>query len=110
MSYLNALDAVTQGKSMREILDELKGYNRIAVRSSAIDEDSGEFSFAGMLESYLDVPKEEIFEYIKKCYISCFSERIMEYRLNNNLINDNILTKGKVKRVMITQYDLYLQE
>ncbi|MBQ7611696.1 MAG: flagellar basal body-associated FliL family protein [Spirochaetaceae bacterium] len=27
-----------------------------------------------------------------------------------NLINDNILTKGKIKRVMITQYDLYLQE
>lgn len=27
-----------------------------------------------------------------------------------NLINDNILTKGKVKRVMITQYDLQVQD
>lgn len=27
-----------------------------------------------------------------------------------NLINDNILTTGKIKRVMITQYDLVLQE
>lgn len=27
-----------------------------------------------------------------------------------NLINDNILTKGKIKRVMVTQYDLILQE
>ncbi|MEL3908629.1 MAG: flagellar basal body-associated FliL family protein [Treponemataceae bacterium] len=27
-----------------------------------------------------------------------------------NLINDNILTKGKIKRVMVTQYDLMLQE
>lgn len=73
-----------------KIIDELKDYNRIVVRSSAIDEDSSEYSFAGMLESYLDIPKEEVFEYIKKCYISCFSERIMKYRLNNNLINDRI--------------------
>lgn len=27
-----------------------------------------------------------------------------------NLINDNILTKGKVKRVMLTQYDVILQD
>lgn len=27
-----------------------------------------------------------------------------------NLINDNILTKGKIKRVMLTQYDVILQE
>ena len=72
------------------IRNELKNYNHIVVRSSAIDEDSIKYSFAGMLESYLDIPKEEVFEYIKKCYISCFSKRIMEYRLNNDLINDKI--------------------
>lgn len=27
-----------------------------------------------------------------------------------NLINDNILTKGKIKRIALTQYDLILQE
>ena len=77
-------------ETKNSIEEELNNYNHIAVRSSAVDEDSSEYSFAGMLESYLDIPKEEIFDYIKKCYISCFSERIMEYRANNNLINDKI--------------------
>ncbi len=74
----------------KSVTNELNKYNHIVVRSSAIDEDSSNYSFAGMLESYLDVPKEEVFDYIKKCYISCFSERIMKYRLNNGLINDKI--------------------
>lgn len=83
-------NSIFSDSTKKEIENELKNYNRIAVRSSATDEDSESFSFAGMLESYLDIEKEQIFEYIKKCYVSCFSERIMEYRSKNNLINSNI--------------------
>ena len=74
----------------KEILSKLKNYKSLAVRSSAIDEDGREHSFAGMLDSFLDIKKEDVFTYIKQCYISCFSQRVMEYREQNNLINENI--------------------
>ena len=63
----------------------------LAVRSSAMDEDGERFSFAGMMESYLNVRQgEEIFTAVKQCYLSCFSERAMSYRKENGLIDENI--------------------
>lgn len=77
-------------KIEKTINDNFSSNTKFAIRSSAVDEDSSKFSFAGMLESYLNVGIEDIFKYIKKCYESCFSERIMAYRRKNNLINSNI--------------------
>lgn len=56
-----------------------------AVRSSAIDEDGSEFSFAGQFESYLYVRKEDLADKIKKVWQSAFSERVYQYRKNNKL-------------------------
>lgn len=56
-----------------------------AVRSSAIDEDGRQHSFAGQFESYLYVRKEDIFARIKDVWRSLFSERILAYRTLNNL-------------------------
>lgn len=70
--------------------NKLSNYTILAVRSSATDEDGNNHSFAGMLESFLNIKKENVFEYIKKCYVSCFSKRVMEYRKNNNMINNKI--------------------
>ena len=63
----------------------------VSVRSSAVDEDGEKHSFAGMMESYLYIKQDDgIFDYIKKCYASCFSERAMQYRYENGLINSKI--------------------
>ncbi len=51
-----------------------------AVRSSAIDEDSSRFSFAGQLESYLFVPKEEVLRKVKQVWKSGFNEQVLSYR------------------------------
>lgn len=56
-----------------------------AVRSSAIDEDGRQHSFAGQFESYLYVRKEDIFARIKDVWRSLFAERILSYRVSNNL-------------------------
>ncbi|HEY6161462.1 MAG TPA: PEP/pyruvate-binding domain-containing protein [Bacteroidia bacterium] len=56
-----------------------------AVRSSAIDEDGNDFSFAGQFESYLYVTKDDLAEHIKKVWCSAFSERVFQYRQNNKL-------------------------
>ena len=56
-----------------------------AVRSSAIDEDGTEHSFAGQLDSFLFVPTECIPDKIEAVWRSGFSERILAYRREHGL-------------------------
>jgi pyruvate,water dikinase len=57
-----------------------------AVRSSATDEDSARFSFAGQMESYLYQRfGEDLVEAVKRCFASAFSHRAMVYRLHQGL-------------------------
>ena len=56
-----------------------------AVRSSAIDEDGSQFSFAGQFETFLHVTFADIEEKIKAIWRSVVSERVLKYREENNL-------------------------
>jgi pyruvate,water dikinase len=56
-----------------------------AVRSSALDEDGAEHSFAGQLDSFLFVPAEHIPEKVEAVWRSGFSERILAYRRERGL-------------------------
>lgn len=58
---------------------------RWAVRSSAADEDDAQHSFAGQLDSFLDVPTDEVAARIVDVRRSGFSERIMAYRRERGL-------------------------
>jgi len=58
----------------------------IAVRSSAADEDSRAFSFAGQLSSFLYVRGlEGAAQAVRRCWASGFSARSLQYRLSNAL-------------------------
>ncbi|MBI1920765.1 MAG: phosphoenolpyruvate synthase [Geobacter sp.] len=61
------------------------GGETVAVRSSAVDEDGSEHSFAGQLESFLFVPPAEVAEKIAAVWRSGFSERVLAYRRENGL-------------------------
>ncbi len=53
----------------------------VAVRSSATAEDLPEASFAGMLESFLNVSGEEhLIAACRRCYASLFTDRAIRYR------------------------------
>lgn len=53
----------------------------VAVRSSAIDEDSAASSFAGQHETYLNISgADEVYAAIERCWQSAFSERAFAYR------------------------------
>jgi pyruvate,water dikinase len=54
----------------------------VAVRSSAIGEDSAKDSFAGQMDTYLFVPREALVERVLACFASAFSERALLYRLH----------------------------
>jgi rifampicin phosphotransferase len=65
-------------KEIVERLTDLEG-DHFAVRSSAVSEDSIDRSFAGIFESYLNVPAGQIAHYVRKCYASLFSPRARHY-------------------------------
>jgi pyruvate,water dikinase len=54
-----------------------------AVRSSATGEDSATASFAGQHDSYLNVAPSAVFDHVKRCWGSLFTERAVTYRLRN---------------------------
>ena len=58
---------------------------RVAVRSSALDEDGAEHSFAGQLDSVLFVDQKQLAQRIIQVWRSGFSERIYTYRKENGL-------------------------
>ena len=57
-----------------------------AVRSSALDEDGAEHSFAGQLDSFLFVPPARIPEKVEAVWRSGFSERLLAYRRERGLV------------------------
>lgn len=58
----------------------------LAVRSSGLDEDSSEHSFAGQFSSFLHVQgKDDVSLAIRKCWASAWSERVLRYRVERGL-------------------------
>jgi len=58
----------------------------VAVRSSATAEDTAQFSFAGMFESFLNVSgKAQLIDAVKRCWASTFGARVLFYRVKQGL-------------------------
>lgn len=58
---------------------EKLGSDHVAVRSSALSEDSLEASWAGQLDTFLNIPLDNLFNKIEKCWDSIHSERAFAY-------------------------------
>ncbi|UCD64670.1 MAG: hypothetical protein JSW34_04330, partial [Candidatus Zixiibacteriota bacterium] len=54
--------------------------SRLAVRSSVVGEDSDKNSFAGLMDSFLNVSPAELPEAVKKVWASAYSSRAIMYR------------------------------
>ena len=88
-------------KSLREGYSTLNS-PLIAVRSSALDEDSARHSFAGQLSSYLYVQSaDEMLRCVKECWASGFSERGLSYRLTNGILDVSGVAVAVVLQVMV---------
>ena len=70
-------------EQLRPFLEKHSGL--LAVRSSALEEDGRSHSFAGQLDSFLNVGRGELFEKICAVWRSGFSERILVYRQQQGL-------------------------
>lgn len=63
----------------------------VAVRSSAVDEDSGGASFAGQHETYLNVVGDEaVLAAVERCWESARSERALAYRARQGLPRERV--------------------
>lgn len=79
---------------------DLLDVNRVAVRSSAIAEDSSTASWAGQLESYLNVSRKDVLDSVKKCWESVFTERAIEYAKEQSASEDDLVVAVVVQRMV----------
>jgi pyruvate,water dikinase len=73
----------------------------VAVRSSATAEDLPTASFAGRMESYLNINGEEqLLEAIKLCYVSLFTDRAIKYRHDMGFMEKDIAISVGVQQMV----------
>jgi pyruvate,water dikinase len=72
----------------------------VAVRSSATVEDSKIAAWAGQLETYLNVTKENLFEFIKRCWASLFTSRDIFYRFEKKLDKQEISVAVVIQKMV----------
>jgi pyruvate,water dikinase len=74
---------------------------RVAVRSSATAEDLPEASFAGQLESFLNVQGDgALLGTLRRCYASLFTDRAIAYRVNNNFDHMQVALSVGIQRMV----------
>jgi len=106
-------NSIRGGEIPEELADAIRdGYRRlseeagredldVAVRSSATAEDLPEASFAGQLESYLNVSgEEELLETCRRCFASLFTDRAISYREEQGFDHMEIALSVGVQRMV----------
>ncbi len=97
--FINQELPVEVKEQILEAFDQL-GSERVAVRSSAVAEDSISASWAGQLESYLNVTREELIDAARKCWQSIKSERALAYAAQQNVSEDQLVVAVVVQKMV----------
>lgn len=90
----------------QEIQDEIKlqfsklDAELVAVRSSATAEDSSAASWAGELETYLNVMADNLIESVKLCWSSLFTPRAIFYRIEKGLADHHVAVAVVVQKMV----------
>ena len=93
------------GKYQKELLEKLQLFpsDFYAVRSSATAEDGSENSFAGQLDTFLNITPDNIPDMVKQCWGSLFSPRALFYQKNNNIDQSNVSVAVVVQKMIDSQ-------
>jgi phosphoenolpyruvate synthase/pyruvate phosphate dikinase len=86
-------------RELEQAFNEL-GAERVAVRSSALAEDAADASWAGQLETYLNVKLDNLTESVRKCWRSIDSDRAAIYA-SDHRISDDQRAVGVVVQAML---------
>ncbi|MFH2136195.1 MAG: phosphoenolpyruvate synthase [Patescibacteria group bacterium] len=100
---------VIRGKISRALNFEiLRAYKKltgrgkfgVAVRSSATAEDLPIASFAGQLESFLNVREKNILEVVKKCFASLYTDRAIAYSADRKFNHAKISVSVGIQKMV----------
>jgi phosphoenolpyruvate synthase/pyruvate phosphate dikinase len=97
--YVNIPFDEKVNKNLSELFRKLK-LSRVAVRSSAIMEDGNEASWAGQLESYLNVEYKDLEKAIRACWESINAEHIKDYAKDKNLDKEDLVVGVAVQQMI----------
>jgi rifampicin phosphotransferase len=90
---------------LREVEEALRNLgcdrSRLAVRSSAVDEDGSQHSFAGQFDTFLFVDPKEISRNISAVWRSGFSEHLLEYRRQHGLSSSTMAVPAVLVQKMV---------
>lgn len=86
----------------QEIMKEFKKLKTplVAVRSSATAEDSSIASWAGELETYLNVTEKNLLKSVKKCWASLFTPRAIFYRYEKNMQDKKVSVAVVIQKMV----------
>lgn len=85
----------------RQMADASKHEPEVAVRSSATAEDLPEASFAGQLETFLNVRGVDgVLEACRKCFASLFTDRAISYRITHGFDHMAVALSVGVQRMV----------
>jgi len=79
---------------------DILGVKNVAVRSSATAEDSSKMAWAGQLDSFMNITRDDLIKTIKSCWASLFSTRAISYRVKNGLGDKNISVAVIVQKMI----------
>lgn len=79
---------------------KLLGCERVAVRSSAVAEDSSDASWAGQLETYLNVNNTHLEQAVRDCWKSVEANHVKDYAKDKNLEDDSLLVGVAVQQMV----------
>lgn len=112
-AYAAFRDADTAAEFEKELLEQFDalGCEYVAVRSSAIAEDSGGASWAGQLESFLNVTRDTLIKYVRECWASIDSSHAQDYAKDKNVSQEDAkvavvvqqMIQSEVSGVMFTR-------
>lgn len=73
----------------------------VAVRSSATAEDSGDASFAGQQETFVNIKgRQAVLEAVKKCWASLFGARSIYYRVKKKFKHEQVLISVIIQKMI----------
>lgn len=101
-AYKSAKDGGVDARLEEEILKAFDDLNaqRVAVRSSAIAEDSPNASWAGQFESYLNVQRAQLIDSVKKCWQSASSDLVESYAKSQSVGKEQLAIAVVVQKMV----------
>lgn len=86
-------------EELYESFDRL-GAEKVAVRSSALAEDGSGASWAGQLNSYLNVTRDTLLESVEKCWKSIKNKNVSSYTEGKNVTTEDLLVGVVVQKMV----------